>query len=101
MPLTKKAIAEFFPTFWLVFGGCGSALLAVAFPKLGSGFVGAALAFGLTVPTMAYAVGHLRAPSESRGVVWLVGGKRFATADLFAYLIAQVVEGVAVRTCGT
>jgi aquaporin Z len=58
MPLTKKAITEFFATFWLVFGGCGSALLAAAFPKLGSGFVGAALAFGLTVPTMAYAVGH-------------------------------------------
>jgi len=59
MSLTKKAIAESFGTFWLVFGGCGSAVLAAAFPNLGIGFVGVALAFGLTVLTMAYAIGHI------------------------------------------
>jgi aquaporin Z len=57
--LTKRSIAEFFGTFWLVFGGCGSAVLAAAFPSLGIGFAGVALAFGLTVLTMAYAIGHI------------------------------------------
>jgi aquaporin Z len=96
MSLTKKAIAESFGTFWLVFGGCGSAVLAAAFPNLGIGFVGVALAFGLTVLTMAYAIGHISGchlnPAVSFG---LLVGKRFAAADLFAYLIAQLVGGVA------
>jgi aquaporin Z len=90
MSLTKKAIAEFFGTFWLVFGGCGSAVLAAAFPNLGIGFVGVALAFGLTVLTMAYAIGHISGchlnPAVSFG---LLAGKRFAVGDLLAYLIAQ------------
>src|SRR5258707_10838294 len=59
MPLTKRAFAEFIGTFWLVFGGCGSAVLAAAFPNLGIGFAGVALAFGLTVLTMAFAIGHV------------------------------------------
>ena len=59
MPLSKRAAAEFVGTFWLVFGGCGSAVLAAAFPNLGIGFLGVALAFGLTVLTMAYAIGHI------------------------------------------
>jgi aquaporin Z len=96
MSLTKKAIAEFFGTFWLVFGGCGSAVLAAAFPNLGIGFVGVALAFGLTVLTMAYAIGHVSGchlnPAVSFG---LLAGKRFAAGDLFAYLIAQVLGGLA------
>ena len=96
MSLTKKATAEFFGTFWLVFGGCGSAVLAAAFPNLGIGFVGVALAFGLTVLTMAYAIGHISGchlnPAVSFG---LLAGKRFAAGDLFAYLIAQVLGGLA------
>jgi aquaporin Z len=96
MSLTKKAVAEFFGTFWLVLGGCGSAVLAAAFPNLGIGFVGVSLAFGLTVLTMAYAIGHISGchlnPAVSLG---LLAGKRFAASDLIAYLVAQVLGGVA------
>jgi aquaporin Z len=96
MSLGKRASAEFFGTFWLVFGGCGSAVLAAAFPDVGIGFVGVALAFGLTVLTMAFAIGHISGchlnPAVSLG---LVMGKRFAAADLPAYVAAQVVGGVA------
>jgi aquaporin Z len=96
MSLTKRATAEFFGTFWLVFGGCGSAVLAAAFPSLGIGFVGVAFAFGLTVLTMAYAIGpvsgcHLN-PAVSVG---LVAGKKFSASELPAYIIAQVVGGIA------
>jgi|SRR5580698_99286 aquaporin Z len=95
MSLTKRAIAECFGTFWLVFGGCGSAVLAAAFPNLGIGFVGVAFAFGLTVLTMAYAIGpvsgcHLN-PAVSVG---LVAGKKFPASELPAYIIAQVVGGI-------
>jgi len=95
MSLTKRATAEFFGTFWLVFGGCGSAVLAAAFPNLGIGFVGVAFAFGLTVLTMAYAIGpvsgcHLN-PAVSVG---LVAGKKFPASELPAYIIAQVVGGI-------
>ena len=96
MSLTKKSLAEFFGTFWLVFGGCGSAVLAGAFPNYGIGFAGVALAFGLTVLTMAYAIGHISGchlnPAVSVGL--LVGG-RFKVSELPAYVIAQVVGGIA------
>lgn len=96
MPISKRAIAEFVGTFWLVFGGCGSAVLAAAFPGLGIGFAGVALAFGLTVLTMCYALGHVSGghlnPAVSLG---LVVGKRFPASDLLPYVIAQVLGGIA------
>ena len=92
----KRYLAEFFGTFWLVFGGCGSAIFAAAFPELGIGFVGVALAFGLTVLTMAYAVGHISGghfnPAVSVGL--LVGG-RFDKKDFVPYVIAQVIGAIA------
>ncbi len=92
----KKLIAEFIGTFWLVLGGCGSAVLAAAYPELGIGFAGVALAFGLTVLTMAYAVGHISGahfnPAVSVGL-W-VGG-RFDAKDLIPYIVSQVLGGVA------
>lgn len=91
MSLSKRATAEFVGTFWLVFGGCGSAVLAAAFPQLGIGFYGVALAFGLTVLTMAYAIGHISGchlnPAVSLG---LVAGKRFPASEIVPYVIAQV-----------
>jgi len=99
MPLSKRAIAEFIGTFWLVFGGCGSAVLAAAFPTLGIGFVGVALAFGLTVLTMAYAIGHISGCHLNPAVsVGLVVGKRFPASDLWAYVVAQVAGGIAAAT---
>jgi len=96
MSLGKRTAAEFFGTFWLVFGGCGSAVLAAAFPALGIGFAGVALAFGLTVLTMAYAIGHISGchlnPAVSLG---LVAGKRFPASELIPYWIAQVVGAIA------
>lgn len=96
MPISKRALAEFFGTFWLVFGGCGAAVFAAAFPAVGIGFAGVALAFGLTVLTMVYAVGHISGghfnPAVSLG---LVVGKRFPAADLLPYWIAQIVGGIA------
>jgi aquaporin Z len=95
MPLSKRALAEFFGTFWLVFGGCGSAVLAAAFPSLGIGFVGVALAFGLTVLTMAFAIGHVSGCHLNPAVsVGLVVGKRFPASELPAYVIAQVVGAI-------
>jgi aquaporin Z len=95
MNLFKRAIAEFIGTFWLVFGGCGSAVLAAAFPQLGIGFYGVALAFGLTVLTMAYAIGHISGchlnPAVSFG---LVAGKRFPVSELLPYVAAQVIGGL-------
>src|SRR5579864_336112 len=96
MSIAKRAGAEFFGTFWLVFGGCGSAVLAAAFPNLGIGFAGVALAFGLTVLTMAFAIGHISGchlnPAVSAG---LVAGKRFPISDFVPYVIAQVVGAIA------
>src|SRR5579863_3869918 len=96
MGIGKRTGAEFFGTFWLVFGGCGSAVLAAAFPGLGIGFAGVALAFGLTVLTMAFAIGHISGchlnPAVSAG---LVAGKRFPIADFLPYVIAQVAGAVA------
>src|ERR1700739_2056849 len=100
MPLTKRATAEFIGTFWLVFGGCGSAVLAAAFPKEGLGnlgvcFVGVALAFGLTVLTMAYAIGHISGCHLNPAVsVGLVVGRRFPASELLQYVIAQVVGAI-------
>lgn len=96
MPIGKRSLAEFFGTFWLVLGGCGAAVLAAAFPALGIGFIGVAFAFGLTVLTMVYAVGHISGghfnPAVSLG---LVVGKRFSAADLLPYWIAQVAGAAA------
>jgi len=91
----KKLLAEFFGTFWLVFGGCGSAIFSAGYPELGIGFLGVSLAFGLTVLTMAYAVGHISGahfnPAVSLGL-W-AGGK-FPAKDLLGYIIAQVVGAI-------
>ena len=96
MPLSKRAVAEFIGTFWLVFGGCGSAVLAAAFPNLGIGFLGVAFAFGLTVLTMAFAIGHISGCHLNPAVsVGLVVGKRFPVSDLPAYVIAQVAGALA------
>jgi aquaporin Z len=96
MSMVKRMGAEFFGTFWLVLGGCGSAVLAAAYPELGIGFVGVSLAFGLTVLTMAYAVGHISGchlnPAVSLGL-WI--GGRFAARDLVPYVVAQVAGGIA------
>ena len=95
MPLWKRAFAEFIGTFWLVFGGCGSAVLAAAFPSLGIGFVGVALAFGLTVLTMAFAIGHISGCHLNPAVsVGLVVAKRFSVSELPAYIVAQLLGGV-------
>jgi len=95
MPLSKRAMAEFIGTFWLVFGGCGSAVLAAAFPSLGIGFLGVAFAFGLTVLTMAFAIGHISGCHLNPAVsVGLVVGKRFPASNLLAYVIAQVAGAI-------
>ncbi len=92
----KKLTAEFIGTLWLVLGGCGSAVLAAAYPELGIGFAGVALAFGLTVLTMVYAVGHISGghfnPAVSIGL-WM--GGRFSGKELLPYIIAQVLGGIA------
>ncbi len=92
----KKLIAEFIGTLWLVLGGCGSAVLAAGFPDVGIGFVGVALAFGLTVVTMAYAIGHISGchlnPAVSIGL-WI--GGRFDGKDLIPYIIAQITGAIA------
>jgi aquaporin Z len=96
MPLSKRAMAEFFGTFWLVFGGCGSAVLAAAFPSLGIGFTGVSLAFGLTVLTMAYAIGHISGCHLNPAVtVGLITGKRFPASEAIAYMVAQVLGAIA------
>jgi aquaporin Z len=91
----KKLIAEFIGTFWLVLGGCGSAMLAAGYPELGIGFVGVSLAFGLTVLTMAYGIGHISGchlnPAVSIGL-WM--GGRFDAKDLLPYIVAQVLGGI-------
>jgi aquaporin Z len=105
MPLSKRALAEFFGTFWLVFGGCGSAVLAAAFqppgpptpgaPHLGIAFVGVAFAFGLTVLTMAFAIGHISGCHLNPAVsIGLVVGKRFPASELGPYIVAQVAGAI-------
>jgi aquaporin Z len=94
--LSKRAAAEFIGTFWLVFGGCGSAVLAAKFPGVGIGFLGVALAFGLTVLTMAFAIGHVSGCHLNPAVsVGLVVGKRFPASNLPAYVVAQVAGAIA------
>ena len=96
MPLSKRAFAEFLGTFWLTFGGCGSAVLAAAFPGVGIGLLGVSFAFGLTVLTMAFAIGHISGchlnPAVSFG---LVAGGRFKASELLPYIIAQVIGAIA------
>src|SRR5512136_2102164 len=94
--MTRKIGAEFMGTFWLVLGGCGSAVLAAAFPNVGIGLLGVALAFGLTVLTMAYAIGHISGchlnPAVSIGL-WI--GGRFDKKELLPYIAAQILGGIA------
>lgn len=94
--LPRRLTAEFFGTFWLTFGGCGSAVLAAAFPELGIGFLGVAFAFGLSVLTMAYAVGHISGghfnPAVTVGL-WSAG--RFPASGVLPYVVAQVIAAIA------
>src|ERR1051326_7231382 len=96
MSIQKRSMAEFIGTFWLVFGGCGSAVIAAGFPQVGIGLLGVSLAFGLTVLTMAYAIGHISGchlnPAVSLG---LAAARRFPAKELPAYIIAQVLGGIA------
>ena len=95
MNLLKRSATELVGTFWLVLGGCGSAVLAAAFPHVGIGLLGVALAFGLTVLTMAFAIGHISGchlnPAVSFGL-WVAG--RFPAKELPAYIVAQVLGGI-------
>ncbi|HET7346468.1 MAG TPA: aquaporin Z [Acidobacteriaceae bacterium] len=92
MNLSKRLVAEFIGTAWLVFGGCGAAVLSAAYPNLGIGFAGVALAFGLTVMTMCYAIGHISGCHLNPAVsVGLVAGRRFPVAHLLPYIVAQVL----------
>jgi aquaporin Z len=94
--MANRAVAEFFGTFWLVLGGCGSAVLAAAFPEVGIGLHGVSLAFGLTVMTMAYAIGHISGCHLNPAVtIGLIVGGRFKASDAVAYIGAQVVGGIA------
>jgi aquaporin Z len=96
MTLTKKLGAEFIGTFWLVLGGCGSAVLAAAFPDVGIGLLGVSLAFGLTVLTMAFAIGHISGCHLNPAVsIGLWSGGRFSATELGPYIAAQVVGGLA------
>jgi aquaporin Z len=95
MPLTKRLTAEFIGTFWLVLGGCGSAVLAAAFPDVGIGLLGVSFAFGLTVLTMAYAIGHISGCHLNPAVsVGLVVGGRFKSSELLPYVVAQVLGAI-------
>ncbi len=95
MPLTKRLSAEFIGTLWLVLGGCGSAVLAAGYPNLGIGFAGVALAFGLTVLTMAYAIGHISGCHLNPAVtIGLWAGKRFPAKDILPYIVAQVLGAI-------
>src|SRR5216684_3246966 len=95
MPLSKKVAAELIGTFWLVLGGCGSAVLAAKFPEVGIGLVGVSLAFGLTVLTMAYAVGHISGGHFNPAVtLGLFAGGRTAAGELLPYILAQVAGAI-------
>jgi aquaporin Z len=95
MSLTKRSVAELIGTFWLVLGGCGSAVLAAGIPELGLGYLGVSFAFGLTVVTMAYAIGHISGCHLNPAVsIGLVAGGRFKAAELPHYIIAQVIGAI-------
>ena len=95
MPLTNRLAAEFVGTFWLVLGGCGSAVLAAAFPNVGIGLLGVSLAFGLTVLTMAFGIGHISGCHLNPAVtIGLVVGGRFKSSEAIPYIIAQVIGAV-------
>jgi len=95
MPILKRSVAELLGTFWLVFGGCGSAVLAAKFPEVGIGLVGVSLAFGLTVVTMAYAVGHISGGHFNPAVtIGLLAGGRVKPADVVPYIVAQLIGAV-------
>jgi len=99
MPLSKKLAAEFLGTFWLVFCGCGAAVLDAAYPQLGIGFLGVALAFGLTVLTMVYTIGHISGAHLNPAVsVGLAFGKRFPWSELVPYVVVQVIGAAAAST---
>jgi aquaporin Z len=94
--MSRKMAAEFLGTFWLVFGGCGSAVLAAAYPGLGIGFAGVALAFGLTVLTMGYGIGHISGYHLNPAItLGLWAGKRFPASGIIPYIVAQVAGGIA------
>lgn len=96
MSISKRMAAEFLGTFWLVFGGCGSAVISAAFPSVGIGLLGVSLAFGLTVLTMAYAIGHVSGCHLNPAVsVGLAVAKRFPAKELPAYIVSQVAGGIA------
>lgn len=98
--IMKKYFAEFFGTFWLVFGGCGTALFACGLEKVGVGYVGVSLAFGLTVLTMAYAVGHISGGHFNPAVtLGLVAGGRFKFGQAVQYIVSQVLGGIAAAAC--
>src|SRR5678809_1650639 len=95
MPLTKRLSAEFIGTLWLVLGGCGSAVLAAAFPAVGIGLLGVSLAFGLTVLTMAYAVGHISGGHFNPAVtIGLFAARRIPGSDVLPYIVAQVIGAI-------
>lgn len=94
--MTKKMTAEFLGTFWLVLGGCGSAVLAAAFPTVGIGLLGVSLAFGLTVLTIAYSLGHISGAHLNPAVsIGLWAGGRFSAKELLPYIVAQILGGLA------
>ncbi|CAG1021238.1 Aquaporin Z [Methylococcales bacterium] len=96
MPLFRRAVAEFIGTAWLVFGGCGSAVLAASFPHVGIGLLGVSFAFGLTVLTMAYTIGSISGCHLNPAVsIGLWAGGRFKASELYAYIIAQILGGIA------
>src|SRR3974377_1377359 len=96
MDMPRRLAAEFFGTFWLTFAGCGSAVLAATFPSTGIGFLGVGFAFGLTVLTMAYAVGHISGGHFNSAVtVGLWVGGRFKASEVVPYIIAQVIGAIA------